>query len=164
MQGLIAPILLPTNPPADTPIERPFGVAALRQIRELEALLDRLVASWHASPPLIQTRSAHRIHYKKPLILAPMDTRVVPRSGELRIVRGRDVSLGGCCFEHAEPLPCARAAITFGIDEERPVTLLVRLSWCRFTQNGVYQSGGRFLKPISLPFEGRIDWRKLPKA
>ena len=164
MQSLIAPLSPSSAPPGSRPHGLPVAVAVLKQIRELEAVLDRLVASWHASPPLMETRSAHRIQYDRPLILAPMDTRVLPRPGELRIVRGRDVSLGGCSFEHGEPLPCSRVALTFGMDEGQMVTLLIRLSWCRFTQSGVYQSGGRFLKPVAPPFDGPIDWRELPKG
>ena len=129
------------------------GAAALKQIRELETLLGGLVASWHASPPLTEGRSAHRVRYERPLLLTPIDPRSHHAAGEPQLVRGRDLSLGGCSFSHIDPLPCAKVALTFGLEDERQVTMMLRLTWCRFTQDRIYQSGGRFLKPLDLQIE-----------
>ena len=92
-------------------------------------------------------------------IVSSVDGEPVCTSGLLR-----DISLGGCSFLHSDPLPSARVALTFGLENERTVTLMLRLTWCRFTQHGVYQSGGRFLKTIDLPQGGALDWRKLERG
>lgn len=140
------------------------GAAALKQIRELETLLGGLVASWHASPPLTEGRSAHRVRYERPLLLTPIDSRSHHPAGEPQLVRGRDLSLGGCSFSHIDPLPCAKVALTFGLEDERQVTMMLRLTWCRFTQDRVYQSGGRFLKPIEWQIEDSFVERLIRSA
>lgn len=165
MHTLIAPAFASAGLSSKSEIERlPSGVAALRRIRELEALLERLVASWHASPPLMHGRAWHRVRYEKPLILTPMDGERNQLAGKPRLVQGRDVSLGGCSFYHGDPLPCSRVALTFGVSDEDRVTLMVRLTWCRFTQGGIYQSGGKFLKPVELRIDEHVNWGALPNG
>jgi hypothetical protein len=164
MQSLLAPPVT-TAVPSRSELDRlPTGVAALKGIRELETLLDRFVASWHSSPPLMESRSHHRVRYDKPLVLTPMDPHSHGPAGEPRLVQGRDISLGGCSFCHIDPLPCGRVALTFGLEDERPVTFMLRLTWCRFTQDGLYQSGGKFLKPVDLPNGPGTEWRTLPSG
>lgn len=140
------------------------GAAALKRVRELERLLNGLVASWHASPPLTEGRSAHRVQYERPLLLTSIDPRSHHPIGEPQLVRGRDLSLGGCSFYHSDPLASARVALTFGLEDEQRVTMMLRLTWCRFTQDRVYQSGGRFLKPLEFRVEENFVRRLLRSA
>jgi hypothetical protein len=164
MHSLSIAAVSTAEPQVDHAARSLAGAAALRQIRELERLLGGLVASWHASPPLTEGRSAHRVRYERPLLLTPIDSRSHSPSGEPQLVRGRDLSLGGCSFCHPDPLPCARVGLTFGLEDEQQVTMMLRLTWCRFTQDRVYQSGGRFLKPIDLRVEESFVRRLIRSA
>jgi hypothetical protein len=63
-------------------------------------------------------------------------------------VVGKDLSERGLGFYHQAPLPYRRAIVTLEDASGRVVSLLMDLSWCRFTRHGWYDSGGRFLKLI----------------
>lgn len=72
-----------------------------------------------------------------------------PRGSPVVVV-GRQISEGGLGFYHPKPLPARRMIATFDADGE-PVSLLMELLWCRSTQQGWYESGGRFLARVPKP-------------
>jgi hypothetical protein len=64
------------------------------------------------------------------------------------VVVGKNLSEEGLGFYHQQPLPYRRAIITLEDNSGRSVSLLIDLSWCRFTRQGWYDSGGRFLEIV----------------
>jgi hypothetical protein len=38
------------------------------------------------------------------------------------------------------------------------------LTWCRFTSQGRYKSGGKFLRTIRTTIDPEVDWADLPRA
>ena len=58
----------------------------------------------------------------------------------------------GMGFYHPKPLPYRRmiASVESG---GRWIGFLVDLKWCRFTQQGWYESGGRYLQSVLSPKE-----------
>ncbi|NMC20183.1 MAG: hypothetical protein GYA33_07145 [Thermogutta sp.] len=72
-----------------------------------------------------------------------------PRGSPLVVV-GRQISEGGFGFYHPKPLPARRMIATFDADGES-VSLLTELLWCRSTQQGWYESGGRFVARVPNP-------------
>jgi hypothetical protein len=132
-----------------------------RGIPEVERLIESLVASWHASAQLLQNRRWHRTPYRKPLVITPMDHEADVASAGSRLATGRDLSAGGLSFLHKHPLPHRIVAITFGLEPDMPTAIVTRLTWCRFTRWGEYQSGGKFLRTIESP---EVDLDALPMA
>jgi hypothetical protein len=65
------------------------------------------------------------------------------------VVVGKDLSDRGLGFFHPHPIPHRRAIVTLEDSSQRGVSLLIDLSWCRFTRHGWYDSGGRFLQIVS---------------
>jgi hypothetical protein len=80
--------------------------------------------------------------------LTPVDPRTLVPLGEAIVVVGKDLSERGLGFYHQGPLPYRRAIVTFDQSGGQSVSLLLDLSWCRFTRYGWYDSGGRFLQVI----------------
>lgn len=81
-------------------------------------------------------------------------TRVSEEDGTPRgspiVVVGRQISEGGLGFYHPKPLAARRMIATFEAGGEA-VSLLMELLWCRSTQQGWYESGGRFVARVPNP-------------
>jgi hypothetical protein len=136
---------------------------ASRGLAELEQLVASVVASWQASPCLLDSRRWHRVGYCRPVVLTPLADECA-REGTSWSITGKDISLGGFSFLHIRPLPHRFVAVTFVAGVATPVTLLVRLTWCRFTRESRYQSGGSFVREIVLDRAPADDWLRLPQA
>ena len=146
-------------------LEAPAAPAAydrlgpLLSIREVRGLAHGRAASWHTWGQVVQNRRWHRVAYRSPVLLTPLDDGCDETP---RLVWGRDISLGGFSFAHRDPLACRRAAVTFRADGGRTLTLETRLTWCRFTREWTYQSGGLFLGPLPCPPAAEGDWSLVP--
>lgn len=121
-------------------------LAVLRGIPEVQPLLGGVVASWHSSLASLHSRRGHRIAYDKPLLITPLE-EVGARASECSFVaQGRDLSLAGFSFSHAQPLASRRVIVQFPAEESASgEAILAILRWCRFRRDGVYQSGGEFI-------------------
>lgn len=132
--------------------ETPSGVS-------LDELLGRIIdsqpvhASWHNSASLLHDRRSHRVVLKAPLTTAGLERS--EDDGSFRIISdwsdavGRDVSIDGISFRHSEAIPHRYVAVQMeaaGINE----ILVAKLSWCRYSQNGDYVSGGRLLREAAI--------------
>jgi hypothetical protein len=54
-------------------------------------------------------------------------------------------------FFHQQPLNDRYAVATLQDNSGRSMSLLLDVSWCRFTSYGWYVSGGRFLRVVDPP-------------
>ncbi len=169
-------MLCPIVPLPETAAERPgasrpalqtaesIGSQLLARLQGLEALFDSVVASWHNSRQILQARRWHRIAYPRPIGLTPLDAATLHPAGPTCVVQGRDLSVGGLSFSHRSTLACRLAAVTLWLNEHDCETVAVRLTWCRFTAQGVYQSGGSYLRRLETRPFGTCDWRALPQG
>ncbi|MCA9070048.1 MAG: hypothetical protein KDA84_14045 [Planctomycetaceae bacterium] len=139
-------------------------INSLPRLRELSRIVDHVVASWHASNSFAEQRSWHRTAYDRPAVLTPLHDRTGEPLDVHKIISGRDISPSGFSFTHLEPLACRRAIITFAYEHENETqaAILLRLSWCRFTRAGVYQSGGKFLDVVPSPLPENQLLSELP--
>jgi len=145
---------------------RPPVLSLLPRLAERARMTNNGVASWHAPATLAEQRSWHRVRYDRPAVLTPLDERTGTPQDVHKIISGRDISPCGFSFSHLDPLACRRAIITFAYESESPPwdAVVIRLSWCRFTQAGIYQSGGKFLGITECPFPGHSRLQDLPYA
>lgn len=138
-----------------------------RPILRLEAIsriVNQVVASWHSPLALAEKRRWQRIRYDRPAILTLLDDRTVVPLGVHKVISGRDISPSGFSFTHLDPLACRRAIVTFPFEREETDAIELRLTWCRFTRAGIYQSGGKFLSPIASPLPTELVLDELPFA
>jgi hypothetical protein len=135
----------------------------LRRIPEVSALAEGLVASWHSSLASLQSRRWHRAKFDKPLRVTALDDQTEMPAGIPMLVVGHDISLAGLSFIHSQPLAARKVAIAFQIDETTWESVLTVLKWCRFRRDGLYQSGGEFVRTLAafdrgfpVPEESRL--------
>jgi hypothetical protein len=127
----------------------------LGQIPEVRALADGVVASWHSSLASLQSRRWHRAKFDKPLRVTPLDDQTELPAGIALAVVGHDISLAGLSFIHSQPLAARKVAISFQLDGTTWESVLTLLKWCRFRRDGLYQSGGQFLRTLA-DFDRRV--------
>lgn len=99
---------------------------------------------------LVERRGEQRYPYPFLIHLTPVDGEGLQPCGESVVVVGKHLSERGLGFYHPKPLPYRRAMATLE-STGRPVSFLIDLNWCRFTRQGWYESGGRFLRTLPPP-------------
>ncbi|MBI1315048.1 hypothetical protein GC176_27470 [bacterium] len=116
-------------------------------------------ASWHQSATTIHGRRSHRIPLPLSICLTGLDDQLQPCASPV-VVRGRDISVDGISFLHGQPLPYRYAAVSIrtaaGIESS-----ICRLTWCRYSREGHYISGGRFVRHIPASMIPPADWEML---
>jgi len=135
-----------------------------RRVQDADKFVETVVASWNAASPVVEKRRWHRIVLEMPIAIADFDISSSRRSSDWKRARGCDLSWGGVSFQHVHLLSQRHAVVTFfpGKDALEPV--VVRLTWCRFSRQGIYQSGGRFLRKVDWQFGEQPDWDHLEPA
>ncbi len=95
-------------------------------------------------------RRWQRVRYHHSVLLTPFDETFGKQVGASIVVDGRDISVGGFSFRHLEPLAERFVVVTFPMETTDQVYRAMRLSWCRFLQRGIYESGGKFLHNVNV--------------
>jgi hypothetical protein len=125
--------------------------AVLQRLHTMTSYVETLVASWNGPSTFVERRRWHRVPYDRAILITPLDDETNEPVGPSQRVRGRDISLGGVSFDHRETLACRKVACIFEPDSPKSESVIVRLTWCRFTKDGWYQSGGQFVQSIPRP-------------
>lgn len=132
-QAPLAPLRLRHSPAGEEPLRE--------QVRRfLGQLINRGVQH--------ERRLHTRLPFPMLVRLTPVDPRTQEPLADSIVVVGKNVSEEGLGFYHQDPLPYRRAIIVLEDNAGRSVSLLIDLSWCRFTRQGWYDSGGRFLQIV----------------
>lgn len=104
--------------------------------------------------PKHETNERRRdIRYPFPYLvhLTPVGDDGATPEGEPIVVVGKHLSERGLGFYHPKPLPYRRMIASLQAVSGQWVGFLIDLNWCRFTKQGWYESGGRFLEPVLSP-------------
>lgn len=141
---------LPEKPALDTRETASSNEAVLQRIHEVTTYVETLVASWNGPSTFVERRRWHRIPYHQNILVTPLHDETNEPNGPPLLLPGRDISLGGVSFAHKDPLPYRKVACTFDRTSGCRESVIVKLTWCRFTKEGCYQSGGQFVQSISL--------------
>ena len=88
--------------------------------------------------------------------LTPVSDDGITPEGNTLVVVGKHLSERGLGFYHAEPLPYRRMIVSVETGGPGWTSFLIDLTWCRFTKQGWYESGGRFLQAVASP--GHLSW------
>lgn len=135
----------------DQPIETKWRTG------ELARLVAADKASWQEHPTLLQNRKLHRRAFQHSVVVTPLESMNMQPIGESVVARGRDISSGGIAFDHDAPIANRHVAVTLQVEDGGSITMITSLNWCRFTREGSYFSGGRFIRQIDRP-ECDFDW------
>ncbi len=97
-----------------------------------------------------ERRADQRFPYPYLLYLTPVQNGTSPASDSVVVV-GKHLSERGLGFYYREPLPYRRMIASLEMRDSHWAGFLIDITWCRFTQHGWYDSGGRFLQIVPSP-------------
>ncbi len=112
-----------------------------------------LLGALYPRGDLVERRGEHRYPYPYLLHLTPVaDDGSVVQSEAVSVV-GKYLSEKGIGFYHPQPLPHRKMIATLEGAGGAPLAFMIDVTWCRFTKQGWYESGGRFLDvvPSTMP-------------
>jgi hypothetical protein len=106
----------------------------------IQLLLQQTVAA--------ERRRDRRYPYPHLITLIPIAPDGTHLTDETTVVVGKQLSAGGLSFYHREPIPYRQAVVVLEVGSHR-AALLMDLAWCRYTRQGWYENGGRFLQAVT---------------
>ncbi|MCR4411475.1 MAG: hypothetical protein NUV77_03505 [Thermoguttaceae bacterium] len=114
-----------------------------------------LLGAMYPVGDLVERRKDRRYPYPYLVYLTPVGSDGVTPEGDPIVVVGKHLSERGFGFYHPKPLPYRRMIASLEATSGVRVAFLMDLNWCRFTRQGWYESGGRFLQSVPPPISDR---------
>lgn len=118
---------------------------------EVRARVLGLLAALYPAHERVERRRENRYPFPYLVHLTPVNDDGTTPSSETVVVVGKHLSERGLGFYHPRPLPYRRMIASIAAADGSWIGLLVDLNWCRFTREGWYESGGRFLQAVASP-------------
>ena len=119
---------------------------------EIRAQVSGLLSTLFPGGRLAERRREQRYPFPHLVHLTPVAEDGITPNGEPIVVVGKHLSERGLGFFHPRPLE-HRCVIASLETADGWIAFLIDLSWCRFTKQGWYESGGRFLRAVLSPME-----------
>ena len=92
-------------------------------------------------------RKHQRVAFPYLLRMTPIDASGETNGDEVVVV-GKELTEKGLGVYHEHPFPYRRATVTLNHPQAGYFVAEVDISWCRFTETGWYESGGRIVQWI----------------
>ncbi|MGA2064289.1 MAG: hypothetical protein ABSG86_04950 [Thermoguttaceae bacterium] len=121
---------------------------------ELQAQVWGLLNALYPKTEIVERRREMRYPFPHLVHLTPVGEDGITPCGKSLTVVGKHISQRGLGFYHPKPLPY-RLMIASLESGSGWFGFLIDLSWCRFTRQGWYESGGRFLQAVESPLAAR---------
>ncbi len=99
----------------------------------------------------VERRGEQRFPYPYLVQLTPVAADGITRLSSPMVVAGKHLSERGLGFYHQQPLPFRRMIASLRGPAQASMHFLIDVTWCRFTGQGWYESGGRFLRAALDP-------------
>lgn len=136
--------------------------AVFERFRDLQTVVDGLLASWVGDRLPLLPRSSHRVIGKYDLAITPLDDETLEPTGDTRRVQAWDLSPDGLSFTHRYSLACRTVAVTIPLSNGDVESIATQLKWCRFSRDQLYRSGGQFLRMVNLGIESGFNVDQVP--
>ena len=119
---------------------------------EIRAEVRCLIGRIYPGGEFIDRRNERRYPYPYLVRLFPIDRDGTVLHGEAVVAVGKHLSDRGIGFYHPRPLPHRHMIAALESSDGTISAFVVDLGWCRFTRQGWYESGGRFVDVLpSVP-------------
>jgi hypothetical protein len=109
-----------------------------------------LLSELYPQHEFVERRKETRYPFPYLIHLTPVAEDGITPEGESIAVVGKHLSERGLGFYHPKPLSYRRMIASFECHGQW-LGFLIDLNWCRFTRQGWYESGGRFLQTVLSP-------------
>ena len=126
-----------TNPPDD----------------EVRAQVWGLLTTLYPQADHLERRREHRYPFPYLVHLTPVADDGQTPQGKSVVVVGKHLSERELGFYHPKPLPYRRMIASLEASNGHRFAFLIDLTWCRFTRQHWYESGGRFLQAVGCPVD-----------
>jgi hypothetical protein len=120
---------------------------------EIRAQVWGLLTALYPRNDLVERRRDNRYPFPCLIHLTPVGPDGVTPEGKTVVVVGKHLSEHGFGFYHQGPLPHRRMIASLESKKGHWLAFLIDLNWCRFTKDGWYESGGRFMQTVLSPME-----------
>ena len=120
---------------------------------DVRAQVHGLLNSLYPRNNMVERRGEQRFPFPHLLHLTPVSGEGVVEFDETVVVVGKHLSERGLGFYHQQPLPNRQMIVSIELDTGALLGIIIDLTWCRFTKQGWYESGGRFLRLVKSPLE-----------
>jgi len=138
------------HPIVDHPqLDPPAGQG--EEIDDVRTQVWALLTTLYPQHELVERRREYRCPFPYLIHLTPVGKDGISPEGETLVVVGKHLSQRGLGFYHPQPLPHRRMIASLEDTRGHWLGFLIDLSWCRFTKQGWYESGGRFLQSVPSP-------------
>jgi len=111
----------------------------------------RVLAGVYPQGQIVERRMDPRFPYPHLLYLTPVGADGISPDGESVAVVGKSLSERGLGVFYQQPIVHRRMIASLEMQDSRWAGFLIDLTWCRFTQYGWYESGGRFIQAVPSP-------------
>jgi hypothetical protein len=111
-----------------------------------------LLSTLYPKQDFVERRCETRYPFPYLVHLTPVDEDGSLLQSETVVVVGKHLSERGLGFYHPKPLPYRRVIASLE-SNGRWLGFLLDLTWCRFTRQGWYESGGRILESVLSPMD-----------
>jgi hypothetical protein len=105
----------------------------------------------------LERRREQRFPFPRLLQLTPVSADGLQRLGPSVTAAGKQLSESGLSFFHPDPLPFRWVVASLDKSDGRWIGFLLDVDWCRFTRQGWYESGGKFIRAITLPVVPELE-------
>jgi hypothetical protein len=112
-----------------------------------------LLSAFYPEGGPVERRRESRHPFPRLIHLTPVGKDGMTPEGTTTVVVGKDISEHGLGFYHLKPLPYRRMIASVEAPNGQWLGFLIDISWCRFTHQGWYESGGRLLRTVLSPIE-----------
>ena len=110
-----------------------------------------LLGSLYPRGNIVERRTERRFPYPYLIRMNPVGNGGVTPESESVVVVGKHLSENGLGFYHPKPIVQHRVIVSLETPNGVRLAFLMKLTWCRFTRQGWYESGGKFLKAVPPP-------------
>ena len=117
----------------------------------VRAQVSRLLVTLFPQGQLVERRRQQRYPFPHLIRLTPVAEDGITPLGESIVVVGKHLSERGLGFYHPKPLAHRRMIASLEAAHGAWIGFLIELTWCRFTRQGWYESGGRFRQAVPSP-------------
>jgi hypothetical protein len=132
-----------------------LGQSLVGSDSEIRTQVWGLLTTVYPHTDLVERRRDNRYPFPCLIHLTPVDSDGVATDEKPIVVVGKHLSEQGFGFFHQFPLQHRRMIASVECKKGHWLGFLIDINWCRFTQGGWYESGGRFLQTALSPQELR---------
>jgi hypothetical protein len=113
--------------------------------------IERILVAAEPKRRGIERRREARYPFPYPIQLTPYGDDGLPDARRSFAVIGKHVAAHGVDFYSGQPLAERRVIASLDAGREGWISLVLELTWCRFSRHGWYDNGGRFLAVVPSP-------------